>query len=755
MDFRRIYQLLQLCVVLMPLQLHSQDLLQSIYDHIQVGSIPIAERELLEYESNLVDASNDSVQKTICYLKGLLHEQKGDIDSAMKSFLESCSRAEAADFKDAIYLDVLMRIMIWRFNNEDFEGCAKVGMRALKAPTEVLESYPATLHLLSVLSTAMSHIWKYSEVPKIARKGKPYIHLYYTPKDESFYELPMCEAVAYLMMEKPEKADSIRLELDDCYRSSGVKIDNIERGLDGLRIEIEKQYNTPWTSKKLQRKETIQQIGDNILLAFPGSPEGSTIWKQYLRLIRETLEFFYFDTSDVEDETFWNWCLAQLMTRFYVCCDSLPNRSCESYDNLLLKKNFLEYHYGKLYKQPCTWEDVADMLEAGEAAIEISQMPNEFLILKKGIEEPLSIPIDSLLFDELANTDIHDPLEVSNLYSLNGALNKLWMTIEPYLNGINTIYISPSHIFAQYNYSAIPLAQNQAVSDKYTVKNVLSTADIKHTKEESSLPSFSNALLYGGINYDVTKDVMLAESSAYYKEKDEQEWALTRGMYDDNRGYLRYLAESLTEVQAIDSILRQHGVNTRVLSGSVANEESVKNFAGNGVDILHLSTHGFMLAPLFYSEDGQHTKENIGNRYQTILSQSGVFLSGAKAVWNGAEKISGVDDGILTSKEIAALNLEGVKLAILSACDTGLGDTSNLTGASFGVHYAFKIAGVDKLLVCLWQVDDKATALFMKFFYSNLCESNNLSIALTKAKEDMISNGYDSPYYWAPFIIIE
>lgn len=735
--------------------MHSQDLLQSIYDHIQAGNISIAERELLDYESSLDDASNDLAQKTICYLKGLVYEQKGDIDSAMKSFLESCSRAEAADFKDAVYLDALMRIMLWRFNNEDFEECAKAGMRALKAPAEALSSYPATSHLLSVLSTAMSHIWKYSEVPKIAKIGEPYIHRYYTPKDESYYELPMCEAVAYLMMEKPEKADSIRLELDDHYRSSGVNIDNIEKELEGLRIEIEKQYNTSWASKKLQRKETIQQIGDNILLAFPGSPEGSAIWKQYLRLIRETLEFFYFDTSDVEDEAFWNWCLAQLMTRFYVCCDSLPNHSCESYDNLLLKKIFLEYHYGKLYKQPCTWEDVADMLDDGEAAIEISQMPDEFLILKKGIEEPLSIPIDSMLFDELAYTDIHDALEVSNLYSQNGALNKLWMTIEPYLKGINTIYISPSHVFAQYNYSAIPLAPNQAVSDKYTIKNVLSTADIKHTKEESSSLSFSNALLYGGINYDVTKDIMLAESSIYYDKDVEHEWALTRGLSEETRGNMRYLAESMTEVQAIDSILRQHDVNTRVLSGSMANEESVKNFASNGVDILHLSTHGFMLAPLFYSDKEQHTKEIVGNRYQTILSQSGVFLSGAKAVWNGAEKIPGVEDGILTSKEIAALNLKGVKLAVLSACDTGLGDTSNLTGASFGVHYAFKIAGVDKLLVCLWQVDDKATALFMKLFYSNLCESNNLSIALTKAREDMISNGYDSPYYWAPFIIIE
>ena len=101
------------------------------------------------------------------------------------------------------------------------------------------------------------------------------------------------------------------------------------------------------------------------------------------------------------------------------------------------------------------------------------------------------------------------------------------------------------------------------------------------------------------------------------------------------------------------------------------------------------------------------------------------------------------------------MNLDGVKLVVLSACDTGLGNDSNLTGASFGVHYAFKIAGVEKLLVCLWQVDDEATSFFMKSFYQNLLYTRNYHDALTTAKKEMIAVGYDNPYYWAPFILIE
>lgn len=729
---------------------HGQDTLQSIYDLIQSGQISIAESELNKYTQDTV--LNDTLLMDIQYLRGLILEHHGDIDGAMAYYYDSCSRAERLDIKATSYLDALIKVMFWQCKKENFEECARVGLRVLDVPKKTLEAYRGTSDLFYILANSLFYMGKYSEVTKIAQRGKPYTTMHYTSKEASYYRLPMSEAFAYVMMDKTAIADSIYFELNKQYHSAGIRIDDVERELNGLRSRIEKQKSMSWASMK----DSIQHIANGIYLAFPGTPDGSTIWKQYLRMIRATLEYFYFDTTSAEDESFWNWCLAHLITDFCVCCDSLPNRSCESFNNILLRKNFLEYHDRKLHKQPCTWEDVADMLDDGEAAIEISMLPNEFLILKKDIVEPLCIPIDSLLFNALAYADIHDAVAVSHLYSQDGALNKLWMLVEPYLEDINTIYISPSHLFAQFNYAAIPLAQSQVVSDKYCIKNVLSTADIEHAKEGTSI-KFSNALLYGGISYEVSKDNMITESNLYEIKKDEQVWALTRGLSDETRGYLKYLPGSYSEVLEIDSILRQHNVLTKLLSGTKGNEESFKQLSINNVDLLHLSSHGFMLTPLFLSDEveGTRKREALGNRYQTILSQSGIFLSGAKAVWNGAETIPGVEDGILTSKEIESLNLEHIKLAVLSACDTGLGDMSNLTGVSYGVHYAFKRAGVDKLLVCLWQVDDAAARLFMKYFYTSLLNTNDLTGAMKNAKEAMIVAGYDNPFYWAPFIIID
>ena len=725
--------------------------LDEVGNYIVAGDLVTAEAMLSDYENNIINISNDSMCY-FYYVKGIFLEQKGDTVSAIASFIKSYKLGRAYNYhNERTYYDTMVRIMNLYYNNQDFDSCARIGLEAIKMSEETLAWHPATLYFFSMLVQSLSNIMKYGAIPDIVRKGLPFVQKNFSPNEELFYELPFQEAYAYLCMQKIEKADSVLQKLNREYLSTGTKLQHVENGLNRLSQDIKKLRKENWKQDAI---ESIHSL-ENIIFVNPTTPEGSKVWKQYLHLLRYNLEYLYLDPNDVEDESFWHLYLAQLLVHFYAFCHDLPGRAAESYNNILLKKNFFEYHTANLYKKPYTWEDVMDMLDNNEVAVEISQMPDEILILRKGIDEPLSIPIDSLLFNELACTDIHDAVAVNNLYSQNGALNRLWMTIEPYLDGINTVYISPSHVFGQFNYSAIPLSSIQRVSDKYLVKNVLSTADIRHVKECTTPSIFKNALLVGGVDYDVPCEVMVAEAAPYRKESSSQEWALTRGIFDETRGYLRYLPGSMAEVHVIDSILKKENVNTVLLTGISANEEAVKNVTGSKIDLLHISTHGFMLAPLFFSEQGQKIRETIGSRYQTILSQSGIFLAGAKSVWNGKEKIPGVDDGILTSREIMSINLNGVKLAVLSACDTGLGDQTNLTGASFGVHYAFKLAGVDKLLVCLWQVDDSAAKLFMELFYNSLLSCNSLADAITNARNGMIESGYDDPYYWAPFIIIE
>lgn len=112
----------------------------------------------------------------------------------------------------------------------------------------------------------------------------------------------------------------------------------------------------------------------------------------------------------------------------------------------------------------------------------------------------------------------------------------------------------------------------------------------------------------------------------------------------------------------------------------------------------------------------------------------------------------GIEDGVLTALEISTMNLSGTDMVVMSACETGLGDITS--DGVFGLQRAFKMAGVQTLVMSLWKVDDNATSLMMQTFYEHLLsgmskrEAFNLAQAAVRAK-------YPEPYYWAGFIMLD
>ena len=73
---------------------------------------------------------------------------------------------------------------------------------------------------------------------------------------------------------------------------------------------------------------------------------------------------------------------------------------------------------------------------------------------------------------------------------------------------------------------------------------------------------------------------------------------------------------------------------------------------------------------------------------------------------------------MLTAEEVAALDLTGVEWAVLSGCDTGVGEVRAGEGV-FGLRRAFQVAGAKTVIMSLWQVEDQATRQWMTTLYKS------------------------------------
>jgi CHAT domain-containing protein len=170
--------------------------------------------------------------------------------------------------------------------------------------------------------------------------------------------------------------------------------------------------------------------------------------------------------------------------------------------------------------------------------------------------------------------------------------------------------------------------------------------------------------------------------------------------------------------------------NSRLLLGTAATESRFKALAGD-YQVLHLATHSDFnkLNPMF----------------------SGLQL-----------EADARNDGRLEVHEVLQLDIDA-DLVTLSACDTALGSgyfAEVPAGDEFvGLTRAFLSIGSDTVMATLWEVDDRSSVQLMQQFYERLGgpgANADKSAALMLAQQQLRSTkGYEHPYYWAPFVLVE
>jgi CHAT domain-containing protein len=166
-----------------------------------------------------------------------------------------------------------------------------------------------------------------------------------------------------------------------------------------------------------------------------------------------------------------------------------------------------------------------------------------------------------------------------------------------------------------------------------------------------------------------------------------------------------------------------------VLTGAEASESVIRQRLP-GATVVHLATHG-----LAYGSEA-----TVRNSYVALAPDS-------------------LHDGLLTLGELVddpALTLSA-DLVVLSACETGLGDLKRAEG-TVGLQRGLLARGARNVLVSLWRVDDRSTALLMERFYAHWLDDPDRpgkAEALRRAQDDVRKQAeFSHPRHWAAFQLV-
>jgi CHAT domain-containing protein len=132
--------------------------------------------------------------------------------------------------------------------------------------------------------------------------------------------------------------------------------------------------------------------------------------------------------------------------------------------------------------------------------------------------------------------------------------------------------------------------------------------------------------------------------------------------------------------------------------------------------------------------------------------RSGLALAGANTWLQNRPLPDEAEDGLLTAEDVSGLDLLDTELAVLSACETGLGEVRTGEGV-FGLQRAFILAGAKTLVMSLWSVPDDATRELMVNFYQRILKGEPRADALHAAQNDLRQK-YPEPYFWGAFVCL-
>ena len=431
-----------------------------------------------------------------------------------------------------------------------------------------------------------------------------------------------------------------------------------------------------------------------------------------------------------------------------------PAVQADSLDNLIVER-LSSRHLSFKDSGAVRWEDVRDALGPDDLAIEFYYLPDSTqrrygaLLLKNDWSNPIDVSIDS---PEAPWT--------------RAILRYFPVTEE------GRVFFSPAGLMNLYavEYCDCPVrpGSGDCMADVYKMYRLSSTRELVRKKPDAQDGASKGAGVFGGIRYSPDEEEATVTSTlqasrgvdADYERKLENK--IRNPEEEDDRSFYdnpHPLPYTSREAHALDALLTGHQVPVHLYTGVYASEEALGRNSEN-VNILHFATHGFYVSADAIKEGkNAYYTQLFSTRPDFLLDplyRSGLHMALSSPAWDqGIVPDDNVSDGILTAREISLLDLSGVDLVVLSACDSGLGDLSG--EGVYGLPRAFKKAGAGTILMSLTPVnDDTSTQYLMYCFYQNMLLGKDKQTAFMEALTAFRRvPGWAHPDAWRSFILLD
>jgi len=272
----------------------------------------------------------------------------------------------------------------------------------------------------------------------------------------------------------------------------------------------------------------------------------------------------------------------------------------------------------KLNPKTKEWQDIQKHLQVDEISLDfirIYEKPDPVyyaILIRKDLATPQFIRINDekiLLPHLMADADkrpyyIYDDKGGAGEAKRRKELyEKIWQPLEPYLEGIETIHLSPSGALHKVAFDALQGGDETYLADRYDFHYYSAMRDM--LKKESITQNYKDIVLMGDIKYDLNR------TDSLKNEKREKEIQDIADVNRNTRDGIKRLKYSLEEIKKINDIALKDGLRTTFLTNEQPTEDTIQYFTGNNApSICHFATHGVFLPRLDTLEQRQKGQQD-------------------------------------------------------------------------------------------------------------------------------------------------